>query len=137
MIRALCLPLALALTLPLVLTTTALAQQQITPDAFLDRADQHTLTFELFPNGGVVGVEQFLSRQRTVWATPDGTCTYGKIEQRGPQVCFIYEDLPTPEHCWVPFDRQGLTVLVSPQMNMQKVTNITTRPVICEDATLS
>lgn len=129
MIRALCLTLTMA--------TTAQAQQQITPDAFLDRADQHTLTFELFPNGGLVGVEQFLSRQRTVWATPDGTCTYGKIEIRGPQICFIYEDLPTPEHCWTLFDAQGTTVLISPQLNRQKVTQITTRPVICEDAALS
>ncbi len=129
MIRALCLILALA--------HAAEAQEQITPDAFLDRADQRTLTFELYPYGGVVGVEQFLSRARTVWATPDGTCTYGRIEVRGPQVCFIYEDLPTPEHCWVPYDQQGLTVLISPQFNIQKVTEVSRQPVICEDAPLS
>ena len=111
--------------------------QQLSPDAFLDRADQRTLTFELFPSGGVVGVEQFLSRSRTVWATPDGTCTYGQIDIRGPQVCFIYEDLPTPEHCWIPFDQQGLLVLVSPKMDMQKITDVTNAPVICEDAALS
>lgn len=115
----------------------AVAQQQISPDDVLDRADQRTLTFELFPYGGLVGVEQFLSRRRTVWATPTGTCTYGQIEIRGPQLCFIYRDLADPEHCWTPFDVDGVMVFVSSDFDRQQVTAITTRPVVCEDAPLS
>lgn len=113
------------------------AQEQLTPDQFIDRAVNRTFTFEFFPNGGVVGVEQFLSRSRTVWATRDGICTYGKIEVRGPQICFIYDDLPVPEHCWTPFDsEEGLVVVAGPD-SIQRVTRITNDPVICEDAVIS
>jgi hypothetical protein len=110
---------------------------QISPDAFLDRATGNTLTFELYPNGGIVGVEQFLSRSRTVWATPEGTCTYGKIELRGSQICFIYEDLPNPEHCWVPYAFEDKLVVVSSATSIQQVTQITQQPVVCEDAAIS
>lgn len=131
MIRA---PLAIVAVLAAV---PALAQGQISPDGFLDRATGNTLTFELYPNGGVVGVEQFLSRSRTVWATPEGTCTYGKIELRGNQICFIYEDLPNPEHCWVAYDLEGRLVVVNSPTSIQQVTRITREPVICEDAAIS
>lgn len=113
------------------------AQDQLTPDQFLDRADGRTLTFEHFPLGGVVGVEQFLSRTRTVWATPTGTCTYGRIEVRKTQVCFIYDDLEDPEHCWVPFTSDEGMVVVGGIGSIQRVTQITKRPVICEDAAIS
>ena len=115
----------------------ATAQEQITPDAFLDQADQRTLTFENFPGGSLVGVEQFLSRTRTVWSRDDGTCTYGKIEVRGPQICFFYEDLPVQEHCWVPFQSDDGLVVVSTSRAIQKVTKITRKPVVCEDQILS
>lgn len=115
----------------------AQAQQQLTPDQFLDRADGNTFTFEHFPNGGVVGVEQFLSRARSVWATPSGVCTYGRIEVRGTELCFIYEDLPDPEHCWIPFDSDEGLVVFSGLQSIQRVTRITKEPVICEDAVIS
>ena len=121
-----------------VMPSLAVAQEgQISPDAFLDRANGNTLTFELYPNGGVVGIEQFLSRSRTVWATPEGTCTYGKIELRGSQICFIYEDLPNPKHCWVPYAFEDKLVVVSSATSIQQVTQITQQPVICEEAAIS
>lgn len=115
----------------------AKAQEQLTPDEFLDRATGRTLTFEYFPNGGVVGIEQFLSRSRTVWATPTGTCTYGRIELRGTQICFIYEDLPDPEHCWVPFDSDEGMVVFAGTESIQRVSRITDNPVVCEDPAIS
>lgn len=115
----------------------AQAQQQLSPDEFLDRAEGRTFTFEQFPRGGLAGVEQFLSRTRTVWAAAGGTCTYGKIELRGPQICFIYEAHPNPENCWTPFNSDDGLVVVATSGSIQRVTRVTREPVICEDDLLS
>lgn len=114
-----------------------LAQTQITPDAFLDQAVGQTLTFSERKSGQVVGVEQFLNRNQSVWAAVNLRCTYGKIEVRGPLICFTYEDYPNPENCWMPFmDDTGLIVM-SRTFDIQRITAITKDPVICENAPLS
>ena len=114
-----------------------LAQTQITPEAFLDQAVGKTLTFSGYKTGELVGTEQFLSRDKTVWARTDRHCTYGQIDVRGPLICFIYEDHPDPDNCWMPFiDGEGLTV-ISRNFDIQRITAITEKPVICEDAPLS
>ncbi len=76
------------------LAGAATAQEQITPDEFLDGATGNTLTFTAFDGGHLVGEEQFLRRDLSVWAQPDGRCTYGTIEIRGPRICFLYDDCP-------------------------------------------
>lgn len=119
------------------LALPANAQEQITPDAFLDAAVNNTLTFEMYPEGGIVGVEEFLSRTRTVWSTPEGTCTYGRLEVRETQICFIYDDLPVPEHCWVPYTTDDGMIVVSVSGVTQRVSRITRYPVICEDEAIS
>lgn len=113
------------------------AQTQITPDAFLDQAVGKTLTFSTFETGALVGVEQFLRRDRSVWAGVNLRCTHGEIEVRGPLVCFLYEDNPDPENCWMPFvDDQGLIVM-SRSFDIQRITAITQDPVVCNDAPTS
>ena len=119
------------------LALPAAAQEQITPDAFIDRAVGNTLTFAHSPGGGIVGVEQFLNRSRTVWATPEGTCTYGRLEIRETLLCFIYNDLPNPEHCWVPYTHDDGLVVVSQDGSIQRVTRMTKNPVICENEAIS
>ena len=114
------------------------AQQQITPEAFLARANGQTLTFTDYHSSQIVGVEQFLSTKLSVWAETDGRCSYGNIEQRGPLVCFIYEDFPNDENCWTPFEKNGdLLVISSATYEIQQVTKISNEPVICEGAPLS
>jgi len=127
----------IALACASVIGSAVFAQDRLTPDEFLDRADGRTFTFERFPVGGLVGVEQFLSRTRTVWATPTGTCTYGKIEVRGPLICFIYEDLSNPEHCWTPFSSDDGLLVMSITGGMQRISQISRKPVICEDEAIS
>lgn len=116
----------------------AFAQQQITPDAFLDLATGQTLTFSDYDTGITVGVEQFLKRDQSVWAQSDGRCSYGRIDIRGPLLCFIYENFPNPDNCWMPFQRDTeILVMSAESREIQRVTEITTDPVLCEGTPLS
>lgn len=115
-----------------------IAQTRLTPEAFLDQATGRTLTFTSQSSGAVVGIEQFLNRKQSVWANASGRCTYGEIEVRGHLICFIYEDKPDPLNCWATFsDEDELLVISTRSRQVQRVTKITDRPVMCEDAALS
>ncbi|MEP5729227.1 MAG: hypothetical protein ABJL67_07610 [Sulfitobacter sp.] len=113
------------------------AQEQISPDEFLRRAGHNTLTFSTFPGEEPVGVEQFLPRQRTVWARSDGRCTYGQITLEGPYVCFRYEDDSHQTHCWVPYVFEDRLFVRAENGAVQQVSRITQEPVQCSDALLS
>ncbi len=114
------------------------AQTQISPDEFLDQATGKTLTFSDYMSGNQVGVEQFLRRDRSIWATRDGRCTHGLIRQEGPYLCFIYEDFSDPDNCWLPFLSEGeLLVMSTGQRQVQRVTEISDAPVICSDKPMS
>lgn len=114
------------------------AQDQISPDAFLKRADGKTLTFFTFHTEEVIGVEQFLSQKLSVWAQSNGRCSYGHIEIRGPLVCFLYENFPDPDNCWMPFDENGkLLVMSTKNYEIQRIQNVTDDPVRCEGTPLS
>ena len=116
----------------------AAAQEQIDPDAFLDRLAGRTATFAMINSGAVVGVEQFLRRDRTVWVTADGRCTYGTVDTRGPYVCFVYDDVPGVDHCWLTFSFGGALAVMSREADeVQEVTRITDEILQCEDRPLS
>ncbi|MGJ8547029.1 MAG: hypothetical protein ACSHWZ_16405 [Sulfitobacter sp.] len=113
------------------------AQSRITPEAFIEAAKGRTLTFVTFPGNRPVGVEQFLSGQRSVWARSDGSCTYGQITLSGLYICFEYEDDPAGQHCWVPFEHQDGMLVRSVQGSVQRVSEISSALVVCFDAPLS
>ena len=116
----------------------ASAQQQMAPDTFLDQAIGRTLTFSDYGSGITVGIEQFLRRDLSVWAQSNGRCSYGTIEIRGPLLCFIYENFPNPENCWMPFQAEDeLLVMSAVTRQIQRVTEITEDPVVCEGVPLS
>ena len=116
----------------------ATAQEQITPDGFLDLALGRTLSFTSTGSGNLVGVEQFLRRDLSVWADERGRCTYGRIEQRGPLLCFLYEDAPDPDNCWIPFIDEGTLLVMAQRSNeVQRISDISEKPVICEGAPTS
>lgn len=129
-----------SLTLPFWIFTAsvATAQDQLSPDGFLDLAVGSTLSFTNVRLGTLVGIEQFLRRDLSVWADESGRCTYGRIEQRGPLLCFIYEDIPDLNNCWIPFVDQGtLLVMSRSTREVQRISDITKNPVICEGAPTS
>jgi hypothetical protein len=109
------------------------AQEQLTPDAFLDLALDRTLSFSSLRSGMLVGVEEFLRRDLSVWADETGRCTYGRIEIRGPHLCFLYEDAPDPNNCWIPFNDEGaLLVLSQSTGEVQRISDISDAPVVCD-----
>ncbi|CTQ48452.1 hypothetical protein [Jannaschia donghaensis] len=92
----------------LALTATAQAQETpVTPEAFLDLVDRQTVTFMLEQSDVLVGVERFIDRQRSVWTRSDGSCALGQVTARGAAVCFVYDDDPNTDHCWLPFEEGG------------------------------
>lgn len=124
-----------ALICSVMLASPVVAQEQISPDGFLDLAHGRTLSFSNTRTGNLVGVEQFLRRDLSVWADETGRCTYGRIEQRGPLLCFLYEDAPDPNNCWIPFMDEGtLLVLSDRTREVQRISDISEDPVICEGA---
>lgn len=50
-------------------------------------------------DGPWYGAEEYFSGRRVIWQDADG-CMAGTWEQRGDQICFIYED-GLPDRCWV------------------------------------
>jgi hypothetical protein len=129
---------AVTLILALSLAAPAAAQEQMTPEAFLDLALGRTLSFSSISSGNLVGVEQFLRRDLSVWADESGRCTYGRIEERGPLLCFVYEDAPDPNNCWIPFNDGGtLLVLSERTREVQRISDISDKPVICDGAPTS
>ncbi|MFK7870983.1 MAG: hypothetical protein AB8B58_17310 [Roseobacter sp.] len=116
---------------------SVVAQEQIAPSEFMDRAAQNTLTFRSYPGDRLVGIEQFLSRSKSVWARADGRCTYGEITLVGSRVCFRYDDDAQVTHCWLPFFYEDRLMVQATNGEVQQVTRITQRPVQCSDALLS
>jgi hypothetical protein len=128
----------LGLILALACAPPAAAQDQMTPDEFLDLALGRTLSFSSLASGGLVGVEEFLRRDLSVWADQSGRCTYGRIETRGPLLCFLYEDIADPYNCWIPFMDDGTLLVMSQRTNeVQRISDISDKPVICEGAPTS
>lgn len=104
---------------------TAFAQEQITPDQFLDIATGRTLEFSALISGRVVGTEQFLRRDLSVWTDVTGRCTYGRIEVRGLLLCFHYEDRIDEQNCWTTYNDQGtLLVMSATSGQVQRITDI-------------
>lgn len=117
----------------------AQAQDRISADAFLDQLAGKTATFVVWGTDDLVGVEQFLRRDRTVWARSDGSCAYGTVKVDGPLVCFAYDDEPKGrQHCWFPFVQDGmLLVLDDDGDEVQAISEITETPVACNPPPIS
>lgn len=117
---------------------SANAQQQITPDLFLDHAVGKTLTFSHRRTSAEIGKEQFLRGDLSVWVERSGRCTYGKIVVKGPLLCFSYDDDPRDDNCWMPFMKdEQLLVISRSTFQVQKITQITTEDLGCADQPVS
>ncbi|PSL21926.1 hypothetical protein CLV88_101350 [Shimia abyssi] len=119
----------------------ASAQTMISPDTFLDRATGKTLNFYLLGTENLVGIEQFLRRDLSVWKPVGGDCVYGKIVTDDRKICFHYDGYPNAEeNCWVPFrDGEQLFVRTDRLLNPEThyVGEISERQIACENAPTS
>lgn len=112
---------------------SALAQERITADQFLDLALGRTLTFHDFRSGYPVGVEQFLTRELSVWKETGGQCVYGDISIEDGKLCFLYDHRPD-KACWWPYrDGERLFVLFASRLTgeIQEVVEISDEPLGC------
>lgn len=111
------------------------AQEAISPDDFLDRAEGLTLSFHDLSSGVLVGTEQFLSRSLTVWKPPGQPCVYGRVFVDGPKLCFVYDyAVQKAPVCWWPFvegDRLMVRLARLSNAQIQEVQRISDTPLDC------
>lgn len=93
-----------AISVSFCLAVGASAQERVSPEQFLDFAYGKTLTFDTFPEGRLVGVEEYLRRDLSVWRDRSDICVYGRVTVEDGQVCFLYDnDEDRVPVCWIPF----------------------------------
>ncbi len=121
------------------LAAPAAAQEApMSPDTFLDAVAGRTVSFVLHPGGGLVGVERFVDRERSVWTRPDGRCALGEVTVRADKLCFAYDDDPSVDHCWWPFKEAGaLHVRSTGSGEVQRVAGVKERLLGCEGEPMS
>ena len=112
---------------------TATAQERITAEEFLDRAVGRTLTFNDFPSGYTVGVEEYLNRRLSVWRETGGDCVYGDITIEDGKLCFLYDNDPDKACWWTYLDGDRLFVLYADlaRGEIQEVVKIVDEPLGC------
>lgn len=91
--------IALAAVLLVGLAQTAAGQTPMSAEEFESYVTGRTLTFGF--EGMPYGIEEFRPGRRTTWAFIGEECREGHWFDRGEQICFIYDDRPEEEHCWI------------------------------------
>ena len=91
--------LALGLCLP-----ASAAQSPMTAEEFEAYTTGKTLYF--YSQGQAYGVEEYKENRRVTWSFLDGQCKDGTWYAEGDQICFVYEDAPTPQ-CWIFYQEGG------------------------------
>lgn len=128
-----------AVLLLLALTGGAQAQERpVSPESFLDRVAGLTVTFRMAQTGSLVGEERFLDKMRSIWTRRDGTCALGDISIKGAKLCFVYDDDPLTDHCWLPFEFAGsLHVRSTTNGEVQRIAGMEKRRLECLGEPLS
>ena len=128
----------LAAVLALLALPAAAQDAEMTPEQFLALAAGNTFDFVAAGSGQLVGVERFLSAERSVWAQPNGRCAYGEVVIRGAKICFFYDDEPGVPHCWTTFERDGAPHVQSVDNGeIQRVARISRDYVGCDGEPIS
>lgn len=84
-----------------VLATPALSETSLSAQQFDDMT--RGKTFYYAENGADYGGEEYLENRRVRWSFLDGRCKDGEWFPQDDQICFVYEDDPTPQ-CWSFYD---------------------------------
>ncbi|WP_309664771.1 hypothetical protein [Tabrizicola sp.] len=63
-----------------------------------------TVTYDY--GDGLFGTEEYLPNREVRWAFEGDTCIYGKWYESGDEICFVYDNDPTPQ-CWLYFLEGG------------------------------
>ena len=89
----------LAAILVAVLAQGAAAQTPMSAEEFETYVTGRTLTFGF--EGRPYGIEEFRPGRRTTWAFMGEECREGRWFERDEQICFVYDNAPGVEHCWI------------------------------------
>ncbi|MEK0164104.1 hypothetical protein VWZ88_20270 [Phaeobacter sp. JH20_36] len=95
--RMLCLILSAILLSSALQGRPAAAGAPLTADQF-DRYTQGRTLFYGF-DGVPYGVERYLPNRRVIWSFLDGRCQNGEWYPQADQICFVYDEIGTPQ-CW-------------------------------------
>lgn len=93
--------LSLALT---IFANAAVAETPMTGAEFDADVTGKTVTYDY--GNGLFGTEEYLPDRRVRWAFEGDSCIYGTWYQAEDQICFLYENDPTPQ-CWLYFLEGG------------------------------
>ncbi len=63
-------------------------------------------TFSYANGQSVYGAETYFDNRRVRWSFLDGDCSEGEWYVANEQICFIYENIPSPQ-CWEFYMRDG------------------------------
>lgn len=88
---------ALASSLMLLAADFAVANDTMNGKAFDDYTRGKTLFYG--HDGTTYGAEIYLDNRRVRWSLLDGQCKDGYWYEQAGQICFVYEDDPSPR-CW-------------------------------------
>ncbi len=91
-----------------------------------------TLTFGF--EGMAYGIEEFRPGRRTTWAFMGEQCQEGRWFDRDEQICFVYDDAPEVEHCWIFWRGEtGLNARFMGEDNGTELYEVqrTSRPLLC------
>ncbi|MEZ5750830.1 MAG: hypothetical protein R3D60_02310 [Paracoccaceae bacterium] len=83
--------------LPLALP--ALGDTPMDAEAFDRYTQGRTLSYHHL--GQPYGIEQYLPGRRVRWAFIGNICQEGIWYERNGMICFLYDDAPTNEQCWI------------------------------------
>lgn len=86
------------------LATPLSAETRLTAEEFEARVTGRTLSYAT--GGAAYGAEEYLDGRRVRWSFLDGECQEGTWFAEGGQVCFVYDNTPTPQ-CWSFYLREG------------------------------
>jgi hypothetical protein len=84
--------------------TPALAEAPLNGPAFDSATMGATITYDY--GNGLFGTEEYLPGRKVRWAFDGDLCIYGEWYEQDDEICFVYEDDPTP-HCWLYFLEGG------------------------------
>ncbi len=95
--------LAAALALLGAFSAAAMEQQDrpITGAEFDAYTLGRTLTYGI--GGQPYGIERYLPDRRVIWRFLGEECREGQWFESGQQICFVYDDEPGRQHCWMFF----------------------------------
>lgn len=88
----------------ILVATPAFAETPLSAPEFDAATLGDTITYDY--GGGVFGTEEYLPGRKVRWAFEGDLCIYGTWYQERDEICFIYEDDPTPA-CWLYFLEEG------------------------------